>query len=237
MDANDIKIGTKLEIEIPELNKKKDQVQASYISQLIDVIDTTTISIVAPMSEGRLKFLLKDLKVVIYFLNSRQELLYFNGKVLGHRKNGLLDTFDISITSEFDKIQRRRFYRLEAVLECKYNFIDEHLVSTNKLNFQKPDESRLKTGVTKNISGSGFCLVQEESIDSGAVLDVIINLEDTASIQVFAQVIRSIHISSKKYEIGMNIIKISPRDADILTRFIFEKQRMMLKNTMQAKTK
>lgn len=237
MDANDIKIGTKLEIEIPDLKKKKDHVQASYISQLIDIIDTTTISIVAPMSEGRLKFLLKDLKVVIYFLNARQELLYFHGKVLEHKKNGLLDTFDISITSEFSKIQRRRFYRLEAVLECKYSFIDEQLISTDKLNFQKPDESRLKTGMTKNISGSGFCLVQEESISSGAVLDVIINLDDTASIQVFAQVIRSIHISSKKYEIGMNIIKISPRDADILTRFIFEKQRMMLKNTMQAKTK
>lgn len=237
MNANEIKLGTKLEIEIPELNKKKDQSQTSYISQLIDVIDAKTISVVAPMSEGRLKFLMKDLKVVIYFLNSRQELLYFSGIVLGHSKNGLLDTFDISISGEFSKIQRRRFYRLEAVLGCKYYIVDEQLISTDKLEFEKTDETRLKPALTKNISGSGFCLVQEEPLDSGTVLDVTINLEDIASIRVFARVIRSIQSTGKKYETGMNFIKISPRDSDILNKFIFEKQRMILKNTMQAKIK
>jgi len=35
----------------------------------------------------------------------------------------------------------------------------------------------------------------------------------------------------------MHYLKIEPHDSTILTKFIFEKQRLILKNTMQAKTK
>ncbi len=235
MNAKDIRVGTKLEIEIPEYNKKNDQSTTSYISQLVDIVDDKTISIVSPMSEGRFKFLSRDIHIIIYYLNERQELLYFKGLVKGHRKNGALDIFDVAIVSELNKIQRRRFYRLDVVLNCKYKVFDQQLISTDKLEFGEIDEASLKSAYTKNISGSGFCMVLDEALDSGTVLDIIINLEESATIRVFAQVIRTINGKSKRFEFGLHYIKISPRDSDILTRFIFEKQRQILKNTMQAK--
>ncbi len=92
MNAKDIKMGTKLEVEIPDYksSKNKEESTPSYISQLADVIDEKTISIVSPMSEGRMKFLSRDSELFIYYLNERQELLYFKGLVKGHRKAGLL---------------------------------------------------------------------------------------------------------------------------------------------------
>lgn len=237
MNAKDIKVGTKLEVEIPEYKNIKDETTSSYISQLADVIDEKTISIVSPMSEGRMKFLSRDSSLIIYYLNERQELLYFKGIVKGHRKNGALDIFDISIVSDFNKIQRRRFYRLDVVLKCQYKVIDQQLISTDKLAFANFDTAELKTAYTKNVSGSGFCLILDEKLDSGAVLDISVNLDDSATIRVLAQVIRIISDKNKKYDTGMHYIKISQRDADILTRYIFEKQRQILKNTMQAKLK
>lgn len=239
MNAKDIKMGTKLEVEIPDYksSKNKEESTPSYISQLADVIDEKTISIVSPMSEGRMKFLSRDSELFIYYLNERQELLYFKGLVKGHRKSGALDIFDIAIVSEFNKIQRRRFYRLDVVLSSLYKVIDHQLISTDKLEFQNINPSELKSAYTKNISGSGFCLVLDEKIDSGAILDISVNLEGSATIRVLAQIIRTSMEKNKKYEIGLHYIKISPRDSDILTRYIFEKQRQILKNTMQAKLK
>ncbi|MHB8062040.1 MAG: flagellar brake protein [Ruminiclostridium sp.] len=233
MDANKIKIGTKFDIEIPHNNNSNSS--STYSSQLIDIIDSKTISIVAPMNEGRFKFLTRGLTIFIYYLNERQDLLYFKAIVKGHRKNGPLDAFDITIDSEVSKIQRRKYYRLDIALSCQYKIIGEQLLSTDKLEFSEINNADLITAFTKNISGSGFCLNLEEPLNAGTILDITINLDNTALIRVFAQVIRSIHIQNKKYEVGIHYLKIEPRDSDILTKFIFVKQRLILKNTMQAK--
>ncbi|HEY5585377.1 MAG TPA: flagellar brake protein [Ruminiclostridium sp.] len=234
MDAKSIRIGTKLEIEIPSTSRTND-FTSSYVSQLIDVIDHKTICVVAPMIEGRLKYLSNGSNIAIYFLNDKQDLLNFSAVVKGYRKIGPLETFDITITGDITKIQRRRFYRLDVALSSQYIVKDAQLLISNKHEFSKTDEADLKTAYTKNISGSGLCLVLDQPLEAGSTLDITINLDDTALIKVSAQVIRSITAPNKKYEVGMHYVKITPRDLEILTKFIFQKQRLILKNTMQAK--
>lgn len=234
MDANDIRIGTKFEIEIPD-NNKNNYTSSTYTSQLLDIVDSKTISIVAPMNEGRYKYLSMGLSVFVYYLNERQDLMYFKAIVKGHRKNGPLDAFDITIVSEVSKIQRRKYYRLDVALSCQYVIVGQQSVSTDALKFSETNTENLQSAFTKNISGSGLCLNLEAPLDAGTILDVTINLEDTALIRVFAKVIRSIFIQNKKYEVGMHYIKAKPNELETLTKFIFEKQRIILKNTMQAK--
>lgn len=236
MDANSIRIGTKFEIETPD-NNKNNSSSSTYTSQLLDVIDSKTISIAAPMNEGRFKYLSMGLNIFVYYLNERQDLLYFKAIVKGHRKNGPLDAFDITIVSEVNKIQRRKYYRLDVALSCQYTIVDQQSLGTDVLNFPETNIENLQTAFTKNISGSGLCLNLESPFDAGTILDITINLEDTALIRVLAKVIRSIFIQNKKYEVGLHYIKVKPNESDILTKFIFEKQRIILKNTMQAKNK
>ncbi len=237
MNANDIQIGTKLEIEVPEYNKNEDYGVSSYISQLLDFVDDKTISVAAPMSEGRFKYLSKGSNVLLYFLNGRQELLFFKGVILNYRKNDPLDAFDISIEGEATKIQRRRFYRLAATLDCQYKVLEEAPVVADNYKFPNIDKSAFKTCYTKNISGSGFCLILDEALETGTVIDIAIDLESKTPLRVLAQAIRSINTGRKKYEVGMHYIKITSRDSDTLTKFIFEKQRLMLKNSKLAKQK
>jgi Predicted glycosyltransferase len=235
MNAKDIIIGTKLEIEIPEYNKNSTSQSSGYISQLVDIIDAKTITIVAPMSEGRLKYLSAGLNIIVYFLNPRQELLHFNATVKEYKKLGPLETFELTVTSDFKKIQRRMHYRLDATLSCKYIVTTDRPLINQKPDFKEISEAELKNAYTKNISGSGLCLTLENSMDSGTLADITVELEGLGFIRVLAEVIRSINIQHKKYDVGMNFVYISPQDSNVLTRFIFEKQRLMLKNSPQSR--
>lgn len=235
MNFNDIRLGTKFDIKIPNTSLINDAPSASFTSQLLDFINNDTISIAAPMSEGRLKFLTKGLNIVIYYLNERQELLYFEATVLGHRKNGPLDAFDIKIDTYPKKIQRRNFYRLDDVLSCEYTFINILASEVDKLEFGAINKEDLKTAYTKNISVSGFCLLMDTSIESGSTIYASINLDDIAEIKVIAKAIRSILSENRKYEVGMHFIKITSQDSEILRKYIYEKQRLLLKKTGQAK--
>jgi len=237
MDANKIKIGTKFEIEIPQTGKKSTDTFTTYSSQLIDVIDKNTIVIAAPMNKSRLKFLSTDSNVLIYYLNERQELLYFVATVKDHLRSGPLDAFEITITSDAKKIQRRKFYRLDSALICQYKIIEQKPVNIDSVNFSQINTEDLSEAYTKNISGSGFCLNLNAPLDEGTILYAEINLEDTAIIKVLGQVIRSNHIEDKKYEVGMHYIKINPIETKTLIKYIFEKQRIMLKNTLQSEVK
>lgn len=235
MNANDIIIGTKLEIEIPEYIKSFPSQTSSYISQLLDVADEKNITIAAPMSEGRYKYLSAGLNIVVYFLSHRQELMHFNATVKKYKKLGYLEAFDALITSEFKKIQRRMNYRLNTVLECKYVTVDDQTLIGEKPEFKEIPSNELKNALTKNISGSGVCLIMDNSYDSGMLSDISIDLEGMGQIRVLAQVIRSTSVENKKHEVGMNFIYISPQDLITLTKFIFKKQRLMLKNNPISK--
>ena len=235
MNGNDIIIGTKLEIEIPEYIKSFPSQTSSYISQLLDVADAKNITIAAPMSEGRYKYLSAGLNIIVYFLNQRQELMHFNATVKEYKKSGHLETFDASVTSDFTKIQRRMNYRLDTVLECKYVTVDDHSSTRGKPEFKEISSNDFKTALTKNISGSGLCLIMDNSVDSGMMLDILVDLEGMGQLRVLAQVIRSISVENKKHEVGMNFVYISPQDSSTLTKYIFQKQRLMLKNNPLSK--
>ncbi len=235
MNANDIIIGTKLEIEIPEYIKNFPSQSSSYISQLMDVVDTKTITIAAPMNEGRYKYLSAGLNIAVNFLNQRQELMHFDAIVKEYKKLGHLECFQVSITSELTKIQRRMNYRLDAVLECKYAIVGDRPLSTTKHEFKQISANDLKNTFTKNISGSGLCLIMDNSVDAGIMSDISVDLEGMGSIRILAQVIRSTNVENKKHEVGMNFVYISPQDSSTLTKFIFQKQRLMLKNNPLSK--
>ncbi len=235
MNAKDIIIGTKLEIEIPEYIKIFPSQSSSYISQLMDVVDTKTITIAAPMNEGRYKYLSAGLNIAVNFLNQRQELMHFDAIVKEYKKLDHLECFQVSITSEFTKIQRRMNYRLDTVLECKYAIVEDHSLTNAKHEFKEISASDLKNTFTKNISGSGLCLITDNEIDSGMISDISVDLEGMGNIRVLAQAIRSTSIENKKHEVGMNFVYISPQDSSTLTKFIFQKQRQMLKNNHLSK--
>ncbi len=235
MDANKIEIGTKLEIKIPYTSSNDSS--NTYTSQLIDVIDNKTISIAAPISEGKFKYLNIGLDLFVYFLDESKDFLFFSAIVKGHRKNGPIEAFDITIVSEISKVQRREAYRLETALPCKYTIVDSNLYNTDSANFPDISNAVFSTASTSNISSNGISLHLEAPLEAGTILYILLNLEETSKIRVLAQVKRSLRKDSNRYMVGLHYIKIDSRDLEVLTKFIFAQQRLMLKNKMPSKFK
>ncbi len=234
MDTNKIGIGTKLEIKIPNIN---DNSSNTYNSQLIDIIDNKTVSISAPIYNGKYKYLNIGLDLFVYFLDENKDFLFFNAIVKGHRKNGPLEAFDITIMSEISKLQRRDAYRLDTALNCRYTVLDNNFANIDKIDFPKINNVNLKNASTTDISSNGLSMHIDTLLEPGTIVDITINLEETSKIRVLAQVKRSLPISNNLYTVGLHYIKISSQDSAILTKFIFAKQRLMLKNKMPAKFK
>lgn len=232
MDANKIKIGTKLEIKIPNIDNSDPSI--TYTSQLLDVIDNNTISIAAPIKEGLFKYLSMGLDLFVYFLDHNKDFLFFSAIVKGHRKNGPIEAFDVTIVSEISKVQRREAYRLDTALSCTYAILDPKLIFDKNYNFPKINSANLKNASTKNISINGISLQLDTALETGTLLDITINLDECSQIRVLAQVKRSIHLEGKRHLVALHYIKINSHDAAALTKFIFAKQRLMLKNKMPA---
>ena len=233
MDTNKMEIGIKLEIKIPNINDSSN----TYESQLIDIIDKKTVSISAPLYDGKYKYLNIGLDLFVYFLDENKDFLFFNAIVKGHRKNGPIEAFDITIVSEISKLQRRDAYRLDTALNCKYAVLDNILLNTDNIDFPKLNNADLRNASTTNISSNGLSLNLDSQLEPETIVDITISLDETSKIRVLAQVKRSLPIKNNFYMVGMRYIKISSHDSAILTKFIFAKQRLMLKSKMPAKFK
>ncbi len=234
MNAKDIKIGTKFEIEIPEFENRRQVHTNCYVSQLVDIIDDSTVAIAAPIYENRLKFMSNGLAIRVYYLNDRQELICFDAIVNEYKRSGPVETFIIKIIGNYAKIQRRRYYRLNTVLDQSYLVVEEYISDFNSYTFPELKDLPLRNGHTKNISGSGACLLVDESLELGSNLDLTIIIPGYTCVRTIAQVVRVIR-KDKKYEVGVHFQKITSKDSEILMKYIFEQQRILLKNAQLEK--
>lgn len=229
------KLGTKLELEL--VNNLGQKIGQTYISQLIDVIDEKCIVISAPIHESRLMFVTNGTNIRILFFHNKLGLAAFLGTVTGKEKSENLILFDIRIDSDLEKIQRRNYFRLDCLLNAQY-----YLISTESNGDDMPvdliadsSEKEYKKAIAKNISGCGTCIVVSEDIQKGSVLEVIISIDKQTSIKMKGKVVRNIAIEANretKHELGLYTSQISVKDQDIIIKYIFDQQRLKLKNNM-----
>ena len=82
-----------------------------------------------------------------------------------------------------------------------------------------------------NISGSGLRFITKEKITPGTFLKIhiLIPLFPSFVITTLAQAVRSDEREDKKYEIGARFVAIHEDDRDALIRYIFIRQRKLLR--------
>lgn len=228
MNIQEVKIGTKLEMEL--VNSLGDKIGRTHISQLLDIIDSENIIISAPIYGTRVLFFPAGANVRIIFLHEKYGLLSFTGEITSKdKKNGLLVLF-IKIQGEFEKIQRRNYFRLECSLDALFR-IPANPDDLNTEESNAPPDIYTKALVT-NISGSGACLVTRGEAEEGSLLEVIIYLDDATKIRALCTVMRKQVIEttfSKRNQFGLYFNRISQKDQDVVIKYIYEKQKRLLK--------
>lgn len=224
MDFKELKIGTRLELELESTYEKRGH---AYVSQLLEPIKGNHFVVAAPIYEARLVYVPAESTIRVVFNHHIYGLLGFTAVVKKKENHGNIAVMIMQVTGEIESVQRRTFYRLDCLLDAEYR------LHTDSKNTDKQED--YKSTIIKNISGSGACIILDENVKRNTTLDLVIYL-DYAEIKTTCVVVRSTPQEikrEKKYELGVHFIEMSPKDTDLIVRFVFERQRLLLKKEVK----
>lgn len=235
MDITGLKIGTKIEFEL--VTDSDTLKSATYISQLVEIVDAHNIVIAAPIANSRVVFIPPGFKINVSLFYHQHGLIGFTGTVLSRGTLDNLSVLNIKVDTELEIIQRRRYFRLSCILNAKYRICVE---KENEENEEPAPEtaSEYKDTLIKNISGSGACIVNDVELASMTVIELKIKLDPNSEVYLKAQVIRCIRLAEsgkEKYEIGLLFVEMSDNVQRSIIKYIFDQQRIMIQKGLLDK--
>lgn len=226
MDITELKIGTKLELEI--FNDDGIRLDYTMVSEFEWLTGENTAIIAAPIHEGAIFPVHMGTVINIYFNNKKDNdinLFRFKASVSGRETNENLALLKIDIESGIEKVQRRKYYRLDCSVPVRYRVV-------NSFSDNRNEKIEFKKTITGNLSGGGICLLLEEKIEIGKLVECEINIDPNRMIRTFGKVVRfdNSKIEGKfKYEVGIAFVKINDNDREAVVRYIFDEQRKLRK--------
>lgn len=228
MNTHDIGIGTKLELR--RISSSEDKTERVYVSQVMEIIDEENFLLACPIIKSKYVFFDTDTDIEIVFLDRSKSLYSLTAKIVSKEKVDSILVLKANIISDFIKIQRRMFYRLECCIEAKYSFNGSSEWSERFFEMLS-SQAEPKKALTKNISGNGACIITDEKIPQGTVIDIELELGREEKFKIRSEVVRNNRIEGipvEKYETGLFFADIPPVHQERVVRFIHDKQRSLL---------
>ena len=228
MKLGELQTGTRFEFEFWDNTGEKAGI--TYVSQLLEPAMDMDMVISTPISEARLVFVPLNGKVRLTFFHRKYSLLSFVAVVEAKESRGNISILKVKALSQPEKIQRRKHYRLDCLLGSELRIM-------TGLPDNAPGTGSVKASV-KNISGSGASVVTDANIPAKAILELFVSLSPSTVVRALSIVMRSKTVEVKKsvsYELGLNFTEISPKDQDLIIKYVFEQQRVLLKKDILEK--
>lgn len=226
MNLSDVEMGTKLELELFDNNGERSKTILISEFEWLDGINAAAIA--APIFEGNIVPLPLESVMNIYFLKRKGgmiDLYRFNAVVKGRDITENIHILMIEKQGEIEKVQRRNYFRMECYIEVRYRVFDNNNTENNK---DKP----FKKTMANNLSGGGICLMLDEKIEVGSLLECEMFSEQYKKFQFFGKVVRYDQIEREgkyKYEAGVAYLEINEYDRETVVKYIFDEQRKLLR--------
>lgn len=217
MELSKLKMGTRLDLVVRDEIKTEQRPLLVSEFEWADGIDTAYIA--APIVEGIIYPVKIGAYIEAYFIE-KLELYRFKAEVVQRGVKDNISLLKVKIRGEFERIQRRQYYRFECSIAVKFR------------EYEKTDEEgkTYQKGLTKDLSGGGLGLLSEEKIEAGKQLEFELKLDENTTIGFTGKVVRSIlsDLNEKyRYEHGICFKKIENKDREAVIRFIFNEQRKL----------
>ncbi len=235
-----IETGTKLELK--KIRHVDSAEEISYISRFLYQKSADEAVIEMPTKGGVLVPLTpEELFQVCFYTN--KGLYQCQSQVVSRYYEDKLPVAVIRLRSEFEKLQRRQYYRMESLLHMEFRTVSKQelerlLVQKNAVGngpARKSEEaaeavSRFYTGVTLDISGGGVRFNSEYAAQDGDVIALRIAFlsEDAQKLQLlFAKVLTVSPVQNRSgwYEHRVEFVCISNAERESIIRYIFLEER------------
>lgn len=222
MKLSDIMSGTKLEIEIS--NYYKGRAGLVMVSELEWVEEDDTAYIATPIYKGVIYPVRIASLIDIYFLH-KGDMYKCRARVLDRNIKDNIPILKIIRESDFERIQRRQFFRFKCTLPVKYRIVET-------LNRKKNEGIPFINTYLRDLSGGGVSLAVESKVEKESMIECILPLSPEKVIDFYGKVVRvNKRIAEERYKYSLGIIfsKIENRDREEIIKFIFQEQRKLRK--------
>jgi c-di-GMP-binding flagellar brake protein YcgR len=243
-------IGDKIDVSKMDHSGKLSGGSKTYVSQLVDFVDSDVINIAAPIGNSRLIILEVGESYSLCFY-SNKGLYQCNCVVINNYRENNMIIAVVRLISDLEKFQRRQYFRLECVLDMEYRIITkEEEILENRLrqdnfgNKEERSECRKRLNLLNNewikanftdLSGggarfnSGFQHQQGEKVR--IKFDFILG-KNLKNMDLGAEIIASGKLMHRNgvYEHRVEFKNIGKNDREDLIKYIFEQERKRRRN-------
>ncbi len=227
MDLSEVEIGTKLELEL--FDNTGERLEPTLVSQFEWLEAKNLAAIAAPIFEGRIVPLPNYSELGIYFTKrtgSLPNLYKFNAIIRSRIVSDNLHIMIVEKQGDIMNVQRRNYFRLDCFVEVRYRILDPE--GDDKYD---KDKAYINTWAN-NLSGGGVCLILEEKVPAGTIVECEMFSDTSRPVKFFGKVIRFEETGKDgkyKFEAGIAYIEISDNDREVIVRYIYEEQRKLLR--------
>lgn len=207
----ELSLGHKINIK-----RIKSKANGVYPSQILDILDDEIIIVSGPLHKRDIVLLNKDEIVEVSYIIEDKGKYFFRAKVLD-RDNSKIYRLKLKRISDVNRVQLRRFYRLEVDVPVKKEFVIEEDGKRRII------EENCRS---QNISGGGIKLYSnyEHKIGDQVLCSFFINNHQIVATGKVVR-IEEVDIFYYKYGIGVKFVELNEEDRDRIISFIFQKQR------------
>lgn len=241
--------GTKLELK--KIRHIETATEISYVSRFLYQTSVDEAVIEMPTKAGVLVPLEQGEAFQVCFYTNKG-LYQCQALIVSRYYEDSLPVAVIKLRSEFEKLQRRQYYRMESILPLEFRVISEeelkqmsydkngHGTEETENEAGKEDagvSNRFYTGVTLDISGGGVRFNSEYSAQSNDILVMRIAFmsQETQKLQpLFAKVLTVLPVQNRSgvFEHRVEFTAISNAERECIIRYIFTEERKRRKREM-----
>jgi c-di-GMP-binding flagellar brake protein YcgR len=204
-----VKPGNKVEL-IPAVSLRRKE-EIVYITKIEEVMDDKKLLIATPISEGQIVPIQINGRCVVTIYGSRG-LFQCKVKVVDRIIKGTMRFLLVERISEYEKVQRREFFRLKSVIPFRF----------------KKDEI-WNEGIIKDISGGGIRFITNTDLDSNNEILCEIPLEEQLlSIPGIILLKEYINLELYQYQYRIQFTQLKRMQREAIIQYIFQQQRRLV---------
>lgn len=211
-----------------------------YYSRVVQILDENKIKVAMPMVNGNYTVLGFLEKYRIEFF-TKKGIYRCDGKVVSRFKDTRAYYLVFELLTEFEKLQRREYYRLDCLLQIKFKRSMEGNIYKKTGTPTYADEEQVEKeealwhpAVMTNVSGGGAKFNSAEKMNRGEKILLKMHLTYDNGEKDFlipAEVISSNEVNYREdvVETRVQYVDISVRQREEIVRFVFDEERRIRK--------
>lgn len=229
-----LKLGNRVEM-VFRSESKSDEDTIEYASQILDFTEDDCIICAMPIQEGHVVPLQRGQRFEGYFY-SENKIYKALCSIKSRGKEGNIYIIEISLESTLVRIQRREYFRMNCLMYATLQIVSDIKDGQEAFINKAADVNKEKCTIV-DISGGGIRAFTKEHYEKGMLVAIQLILEfnnGKKEKNIVGKVIDSFKNSNdaSMYDNRIQFVDIKEADRDEIIKYIFERQRNILKKEL-----